>query len=511
MKQFRQLIVLAGLGLMIFSCSKENLKETALTSPTGDPLPQAEIDQFVLDQLEATGIFKWESANDHMLWSAGVHSDQVMAIGYQPADETNVKDKIHEIDLNSRAWKDARSKLIDFIVTSTQANHPNDQFKRDDLLLTRADFPLPFFHIKILDESVISALRQMPEVRYVEAASYTMKEGVNDRSDAGCGISPDNNIPSADYTNTTPSAKIPWNYYHMNIPQAWNTSKGQGIKICIIDTGTSPNQSKLGSQFSSGESTGRSIERIGTFIPGIWWWSSPDGPNDDCGHGTQMTGVATAPKGSGGASVGVAYKSSLLAIRGTDDVWLNWYREKEGVADGLYLAGNRGDVKIISMSLGDIFWSSTIADGVYYAYNKGKMVFAAAGTSTWITSWVGVTFPGTMAETVTVTGIKDGSSMQKCNTCHSGSAVDFVAVMQRASDNDRTTLTLHLSGNTPARVSGSSAATATTAGIAALIWATNPSQSRAQVLQRMKNASTFYPGRNGDFGWGLIDAAAAVN
>ncbi|MEZ4993218.1 MAG: S8 family serine peptidase [Saprospiraceae bacterium] len=58
---------------------------------------------------------------------------------------------------------------------------------------------------------------------------------------------------------------------------------------------------------------------------------------------------------------------------------------------------------------------------------------------------------------------------------------------------------------------GSSAATATTAGIAALVWATNPSQSRTQVLTRLKNASQFYPGRNGEFGWGKIDAAAAVN
>ncbi|GJM32769.1 MAG: hypothetical protein DHS20C18_17700 [Saprospiraceae bacterium] len=499
------------MGLMVLSCNKDSFQEAAVSKQTNDPQPQAEIDQFVLDQLEANGVFKWEIADDHMIWSAGMHSDQVMAIGYQPAGETNLKEKIHEVDLKTQAWTEARKKVIDFIVESSQSNHPDAHYKIDDLLFTRSNFPLPFFHIKVVDEGLISALRKMPEVRYVEPASYTMNEGTNDRSDAGCGISQDNSIPSADYTTVSPNAKVPWNFYQMNIPQAWNTSKGQGIKICIIDTGTSANQSKLGSQFSSGESTGRSIERIGTFVPGIWPWSNADGPNDDCGHGTQMTGLATAPKTSAGSSVGVAYKSSLLAIRGTDDVWLNWWREKEGVADGLYIAGNRSDVKIISMSLGDIFWSSTVADGVYYAYNKGKMVFAAAGTSTWFTSWVGVTFPGTMSETVTITGIKDGSSMQKCSTCHSGSAVDFVAVMQRASDNERTSLTLYLNGNTPARVGGSSAATATTAGIAALVWATNPGQTRAQVLQRMKNASSNYPSRNSEFGWGLIDAAAAVN
>ncbi|NRA51551.1 MAG: protease, partial [Phaeodactylibacter sp.] len=56
----------------------------------------------------------------------------------------------------------------------------------------------------------------------------------------------------------------------------------------------------------------------------------------------------------------------------------------------------------------------------------------------------------------------------------------------------------------------SSAATATTAGIAALVWATNPNQSRNQVLQRLKNASSNYPARSSNFGWGTINAAQAV-
>lgn len=82
--------------------------------------------------------------------------------------------------------------------------------------------------------------------------------------------------------------------------------------------------------------------------------------------------------------------------------------------------------------------------------------------------------------------------------------------MQRASDASRTSLTLAMTGNQPAYVGGSSAATATTAGIAALVWATSPSQSRAQVVQRMLNASSNYPGRDSKFGWGTVNAALAV-
>jgi hypothetical protein len=115
-----------------------------------------------------------------------------------------------------------------------------------------------------------------------------------------------------------------------------------------------------------------------------------------------------------------------------------------------------------------------------------------------------------MDETVAVTGIRDGVPFRRCNTCHDGSKVDFVAVMQRRNDTDRTSLTLSRSGSAPGYVGGSSAATATTAGIAALVWATDPGQSREQVLERMKLAANFYPGRDGDFGWGMIDADLAT-
>ena len=119
-------------------------------------------------------------------------------------------------------------------------------------------------------------------------------------------------------------------------------------------------------------------------------------------------------------------------------------------------------------------------------------------------------FPANMSQTVAVTGVKEGFPLVRCNTCHDGSQVDFIVPMQRRNDDGRTSLTLALSGDVPAYVGGSSAATATTAGIAALVWATNPGQSRTQVLNRLKNAASIYPGRDGNFGWGMIDAQYAV-
>ena len=221
-----------------------------------------------------------------------------------------------------------------------------------------------------------------------------------------------------------------------------------------------------------------------------------------------MSGLAAAPKGYGLSTVGVAYGSNLVALRVSKDVYLDSSDEKRGVADGLTYSANRADVKVISMSIGNIFGSSRISDAIRYANGKGKLIFVAAGTSSESLSWWPVVFPANMKETVAVTGVYDSYPLEKCKQCHNGSKVDFAAVVQARSG--ARTYTLAYSGNAPKSTGASSAATATVAGIAALVWATNPSMSADQVLERLKKASQFRTNRDRNYGWGRIDANAAV-
>ena len=505
------LLILLPLIVLFTACSKEEPFEEVKADKAEEALlSRTAINEFIFEQLKTGQVFRWETASDEMVWSAAVQSDSVMAVGFQPAGFENIKEKMHLVDINAPAWKSVKDRLIDFIISETNAAHPEKHYTASDLMVLGEQNVLPVIDIQIFDLSIIEQLRAMPEVRYVEPMGYTLDE-VRERSSSGCNVSPDNNIPSADYQTISPNVKVPWNFYNANIPSAWNRSTGTGVTVAVIDTGTDPDQENVGSAFNSGQSQGRSLQRLGTYVSSWWWWASPDGPNDRCGHGTQMSGLATAPRGSDGASVGVAYNANLLAIRACADVVILGSNENSGVADAVVIAGGRSDVKVLSMSIGTVFWVNQIADAIYYAYGNDKMIMAAAGTSTSFTSFVGVIFPASMSQTVAVTGIKEGSPMVKCSSCHSGSQVDFVAVMQRRNDNSRTSLTLAEDGNTPARVGGSSAATATTAGIAALVWSTNPSMSRNQVLNRLKNASLNYPSRDSQFGWGTIDAAAAVN
>ena len=511
--RLQSLLALLGLVVLSLGCSKDSLDKTLSSLPASDPMSRAEMDQIVEKFLhEQNTPFRWETADNRMLWSASVRSDSIMSLGYKPADAVNVAQRLGLIDTRTEEWQAVRNKLIQLVVEETNKEFPELNATPKDLFPRLEWDGLPTLDVKLFSQRIIEQLRQMPEVRYIEPMGYGLGE-LEQRSDSGCGAPPASNIPSADYTTTAPNVKIPWTFSHssMNVPSAWNTSTGAGIKVALIDTGTSPSQPKIGSQFNSGYSQGRSLERLGTHVTGWWWWTQNEGPDDQCGHGTQMSGLIAAPRGDGGATVGVAYNCNLKAFRSCSDVIINASSEKNGVRDALYISANDNAVKIISMSIGDVFYSSTVADGIYYAYNNNKLIFAAAGTSLTWTSWWGVIFPANMTQTVAVTGIKDSGNMQKCSSCHDGPEVDFVSVMQRSSDNDRTALTLAMSGNQPSYVGGSSAATATTAGIAALVWATNPSQTRTQVLDRLKNAASIYPNRDNNFGWGTIDAAAAVN
>ena len=302
--------------LFLLACSRD---EVRLDSPQngselGDPLTKAELDRFILDRLqEGDEVFRWEWMNDHQLWSAAVRSDSVMAIGYKPAAEGDIRERMHEFDLQKSEWNEARQQIIDLVVGETNRLYPGRDYSLQDLLAFPENPDLPIIDLRIFNEEIVTALRRMPEVRYVEPIGYHTA-AVRDRSDSGCGVTPSYSI-SGDFTTVSPGSKVPWNFYNMNIPTAWNTSQGDNITIAVIDTGSGDNQENLGSEFNNGWSGGRFIDRVSTLINGWWWWATNEGPHDQCGHGTQMAGLAVAPRDTDGNSIGVAYKANLLSIR----------------------------------------------------------------------------------------------------------------------------------------------------------------------------------------------------
>ena len=497
------------LFFLLASCQDEITPEQSTKQELD--FSRAEINSFIQGHLDKGKVFDWEVATADMIHSASQLSDEIIAIGFTTKSMPSMEDYIGTVDILPKTLLDKRAEILETILKGENAIS-EETLELGDILAFELDDAIPTLALRIQSKETIRQLKSMEDIRYVEPMGYDMNESESGslKSSSGCDGSPDN-INSADYTNTSSfNAKIPWNFSNHNIQGAWSSADGDNVSICIIDTGASNNQDNLGSQFTSGNSSGRFINKYSTKYSGSWWWKTLDSPHDQCGHGTAMAGLAAAPWSTDGNAVGAAYKSNLVTVRAVEDVIINTSNEKNGVKDALRLAGNRSDVKVVSMSIGNIFSSGTVKDGVYYAYNRGKLLMAAAGTSTTFTNWVGVIFPASMSQTTAVTGVKAQSSYQRCNTCHSGSKVDFTIQMQRSFDSNRNSITLASSTNQPQYISGSSAATATAAGIAALVWSTNPSMSRSTVLNRLKVASDIYPSRNGSYGWGNINAQAAV-
>ena len=162
------------------------------------------------------------------------------------------------------------------------------------------------------------------------------------------------------------------------------------------------------------------------------------------------------------------------------------------------------------MSIGYPWSIGSVRDGVRYAHNRGKLIFAAGGTSLDFTNWYPVIFPASMSETVAVTGITDNGNYLQCDTCHDGSQIEFTIVMERNNNNSRTSTVVGFNNGESTYVGGSSVATATTAGIAALVWSKYPNWNRDQVLQRLRQSAELYPNRSSTKGYGNIDALQAV-
>lgn len=501
-------VMLALVSVVLFSACSKDEDQYQGHNQSGqelflkDTLSKAAINSRIDQISNETGSFHWKDGSYQMLWSAIISGNNMVTIGFgENADD---------FDSHKSAKGDAIKTRLKNIVLESEKVPARD-------LIFKEDSDLNIIEVVIKKRETLEALLKEQQIRYIEPANYRYFDGIEARpvygaevsSSSGCGFS-SATISSADYTTVTPNARVPWNFYKHNIPGAWNYSTGSGVTIGVVDTGLSPQQSLMNGSFNSGSSSGRTVQRFGVYVDSIWPWSSGfDGPDDQCGHGTSMASVATAPRNNSGLPVGVAYNANLITYRAASNVVLDGYHEQEGVKLAFTALGNNNSVKIISMSMGHIISVGKIEDGVRYAYSKGKLIFCAGGTSTSFTNFAGVIFPASMSEAVAVTGVKEGTTFQECDVCHKGGKIDFTIVMERSGTNNNVPV-LSYYNNAANYVGGSSVATATTAGIAALVWAKNPGWTRDQVLTKMKQSSTFYPTKNANFGHGNINAQLAV-
>lgn len=160
---------------------------------------------------------------------------------------------------------------------------------------------------------------------------------------------------------------------YLNISSAWNTTKGSGITVAVIDTGIDTDYPEFAGRISeySYNATSDKIVKDYTLEDGDYDWSLIE---DEQGHGTAVAGtVAAAMDGDG--TVGIASEVTLLVIKAECDENGNFYSTSD-LMFGLYYAIER-DVDVVNMSFGTP--ENPFASATRLAVESDIVCVAAAG------------------------------------------------------------------------------------------------------------------------------------
>jgi thermitase len=261
-----------------------------------------------------------------------------------------------------------------------------------------------------------------------------------------------------------------------------------GVTIAIIDTGVDLAHPDLQTNLLSGYD----------------FWDYDTVPQDGNGHGTNVAGIAAAALNGVGVA-GVAPTAKILPVRVLNNQGLGYISD---IADGITYAADRAQV--LNLSLGGTISSTTLLNAINYAANtKGRLVVAAAGNCgdsnypyNGCTSQNQPIYPAAYPNVMAVAATT--SSDTRASFSNVGSYVDIAAPGYNIYNT--------YYGNSYTYESGTSQATPHVSGLAALIWAKNPSYTAAQVWSRITSTAVDLgaAGVDTSFGAGRIDVQQAL-
>ncbi|HEU5303376.1 MAG TPA: S8 family serine peptidase [Gemmatimonadales bacterium] len=300
-----------------------------------------------------------------------------------------------------------------------------------------------------------------------------------------------------------------WHYPAVNLPAAWDVTTGSAaVIVAVVDSGIR----------SHPDLTGITVQGRDTF-------SDDNDPTDPgCSldltfpsHGMHVAGTIAAVTNN---SVGVA-GVNWGGVAGTKIMPIRVLGETGGqcgvgtetdVADAIVYAADHG-AKVVNLSLGGTAASTTLEDAVNYAVGRGVTVVAAAGNDNGP-----VSFPAAYSNVIAVAATDCNNA--KASYSNFGPEVDVAApgadsaVTCGGNSNTRWIWSPSWSpsaGNTYFGMMGTSMATPHVAGVAALMISRGITGPGAIQAALQSTATDFgVAGRDDFFGYGLINAAAAV-
>jgi len=279
------------------------------------------------------------------------------------------------------------------------------------------------------------------------------------------------------------------------ITKAWETTRGTGVKIAVIDTGIGRGPV----EFDGAVAGGTDVSGAG----------SSDGRTPlgavDKDHGSWVASLA-AGRGTGPATgmIGVAPEAQLLSV----SVAFGSAAQRpfsDQIAEAIrWSVDNGADVINMSLTTNVPDWPEKWDDAFLYAFEHDVVVVVAAGNRGSGTTRVGA--PATIPGVLTVGGV-DRSGKASVEASTQGITIGVSAPSEE--------LIGVSADSTLVSWDGTSGAAPIVAGIAALVRAAHPELDANNVINRIIKTARPSTGATNVpdvlYGYGLVDAAAAVS
>lgn len=277
--------------------------------------------------------------------------------------------------------------------------------------------------------------------------------------------------------------------------QAWNTTRGAGVKVAVIDTGVDGTVPDLAGAVTAG-----------TDVSGVGAASGekPLGDAESANHGTWVASLlAGRGTGAGNGVLGAAPEANILAVSVALGKAMGPVGSDEQIAQGIRWAVDNG-ASVINMSLtrNTLDWPTSWDEAFQYAFAHDVVIVAAAGNRGSGTSEVGA--PATIPGVLTVAGV-DRAGTASFDASAQGITIGVSAPSEQ------------LVGANPGggyvQWAGTSGAAPLVSGAVALVRAAHPELKAPDVIERIirtaKPAGGSVP--SPIYGYGLLNAAAAVS
>lgn len=304
----------------------------------------------------------------------------------------------------------------------------------------------------------------------------------------------------ASYAPNDPLFEKQWNLRMINMPKAWDRSKGKGVVVAVIDTGIAYEDYQEFRQVPD-------LKGV-KFVTGYDFVNDTEHANDDQSHGTHVAGTIAQATNNGEGVAGVAFEATLMPVK-----VLNHFGSGNtaDIADAIRFAADHG-AKVINMSLGGGGRSAVMEHAVEYARAHGTVVVCAAGNGGRGIVEYPAAYPGSVAVgAVGPTGTKApysswGKELDIAAPGGDKSQGDQGGIVQNTIDPQDPSKSIYAS------FQGTSMATPHVAAVAALLWAAGA--KNVDQVEKALFASAKPPagtrGWSEQFGHGILDAEGAL-